>query len=431
MSNSSSDKAILRSGRQLQEHIKSKSVDRNKSKHTDQTPKLDKAKSIPNICVESQIPIPIRIKHRQAVATAECTKMSDEKDKEIQLLQSQLKTARDTLAKEQAENEEMKRYYEIRFDGEEVARKAPTPIIIDSAASVPIPRFDANKMTPEAFLIEVEEYLAWKNASEETYVFLVSRMFAKDSDISRWWRETKQSVKTWDEFKLAFLNYEKSGASRDELLAKLFSTRQKLTDAFETFAWDVNGIYRKIDSKIAVTEVIQRILNSCLPEISVILRNSTYNSVADLIFKAREVIHDLNKVRNLEGKTAFRSKSTDPLESKPYHGRQGNDRRSRGWRRQDDYAKSREQDKEAGSEEEKQGNSNSKADIPQQQQQPKQDSGSQPRAGAGSSGYLHKRRPISCFYCNVLGHKEADCNTKKRDERLGVQKDTRKENQGN
>jgi hypothetical protein len=431
MSDSNSDKAILRSGRQLQEHVKdkSKSVDRKKSKNTDKTPKLDKAKSIPNIFVESQIPI--RIKSRNTVPTPESTKMSDEKDKEIELLRSQLENAMDTLAKEQAEREEMKKYYELRFDGEEVERKAPTPIIIDSAASVPIPRFDSNKMTPEAFLIEVEEYLAWKNASKETYVFLVSRMFAKDSDISRWWRETKQSVKTWDEFKLAFLNYEKSGASRDELLAKLFSTRQKLTDAFETFAWDVNGIYRKIDSKIAVTEVIQRILNSCLPELSVILRNSTYNSVADLIFRAREVIHDLNKVRNFEGKTALRSKSTDPLESKSYHGRQGNDRRGRGWRRPEDYAKSREQDRDVVSEEEKQGNSNSKADIPQQQQQQKQDLESQPRTGAGSSGYQNKRRPISCFYCNVLGHKEADCNKRKRDERLGGQKDTRKESQGN
>ena len=101
-------------------------------------------------------------------------------------------------------------------------------------------------MTPDPFIIEVEELLIWKNANRQNWLFLVSRMLKKDSDISRWWRETKASVHSWDEFKAAFMKYEKSGQNKDDLLSKLFAKKQHISDAFETFAWDVNGHFRRI-----------------------------------------------------------------------------------------------------------------------------------------------------------------------------------------
>jgi hypothetical protein len=54
------------------------------------------------------------------------------------------------------------------------------------------------------------------------WLLLASRMFAKDSDIARWWRETKSSIKTWDAFKTAFVNYEESGQGKDDRLTPNF-----------------------------------------------------------------------------------------------------------------------------------------------------------------------------------------------------------------
>jgi hypothetical protein len=438
MSASNTGKAVLRSGKQLKEQQKdkSKSSGRRKAKSTDSTPKSDADAYLNEhlnfVEPDSEFEIPIQIEPRTASSAAaevdtgefessDFHTMSLEKDNEIQRLKFLLEQAKENLDREKLEKLELAKFYEDRKHEE--GKETPT-VILDSGSSVPIPKFDANKMTPESFLIEVEEYLAWKNASKETWIFLVSRMFAKDSDISRWWRETKQTVKTWDQFKESFLKYEKSGASKDELLAKLFATRQKLSDAFETFAWDVNGNYRKIDSAIPVSEVIQRILNSCLPEISVILRNFTYQSVAELIFKAREVIHDLNKVRSFEGKQALRSKSSDPVETRQQH---YNRNERRGWRKSEEFVQSRDRE-QTQTRETKEENSNSQgkdSQIPQQQsglissQQQQPDSA--PYRRTGVSGSQNTRKPISCFYCHILGHKEADCNTKNRDERLKTQ----------
>jgi len=61
--------------------------------------------------------------------------------------------------------------------------------------------------------------------------------------------------------------------------------------------------------------VVDRILNSCLPEIAVVLRQHCCGSVVRLICRAREEIGDLNKIRKRENKPLFRARATDPIET--------------------------------------------------------------------------------------------------------------------
>jgi hypothetical protein len=269
--------------------------------------------------------------------------------------------------------------------------------------TVSMPSYDSAKMTPEAFIIEIEEHLAWKNVDKSMWLKLIARMFPKDSDIARWWRETKTSAVTWEQFKVVFAKYEESGQNKDKLLSKLFAKRQAHNDAFETFAWDINGIYRKINPKVNPSEVIERIINSALPELSVILRNHSFNSVAELIFKAREIINDLNNIRGSDAKPILRARATDPLPQKQTQSFDRYKHRYRApWRNYNNGVSSSQKPKE-----------------PEPHSQADNSQGTDSSNASTSSANANKsRRPAdnprgpretrACNYCKIVGHLAKD-----------------------
>jgi hypothetical protein len=118
--------------------------------------------------------------------------------------------------------------------------------VIDS--SFPIPIYNSSSMSPDHFLLEVEEFLTLKGINKTAWTALVSRMLPSDSDLIQWWRAVRTSVVTWDDFKRAFNAYESSDSNSDILKQKLFSNKQRLEDPFESFAWEIHALYLKINS---------------------------------------------------------------------------------------------------------------------------------------------------------------------------------------
>jgi hypothetical protein len=198
----------------------------------------------------------------------------------------------------------------------------PIPSFSFDSHSMSIPQYNPRKMTPEHFIEEVTEYFHLRGVPSHTWLMLIFRMFFPDSASARWWREVKSSVHSWDEFTKEFIHYESSSVNKDSLLEELFQKKQKYSEAFETFAWDVSNLHQRINPGASKVEIIDRIVNSCLPEVSVYLRQSACTTISELNSKAREVIADLNKIRKFDRKSLLRARETDPVitfDNKPPH----------------------------------------------------------------------------------------------------------------
>ncbi|CAL8135609.1 unnamed protein product [Orchesella dallaii] len=184
---------------------------------------------------------------------------------------------------------------------------------IDATQGMPFPKYDPTTMTPPSFIFEMEEFLTLKGVSQASWHILVGRAFETSSDIALWWSAKRQTIISWKDFKAAFLSYENCEDSYDNMLQKLFLIKQKLDEPFETFSWKVHALMLRIDQQTEQHLIVDRILNSCLPELSNDLRQFQPNTVEDLVKFARVTISTVNKLRKFEGKPLLRARQTDPM----------------------------------------------------------------------------------------------------------------------
>ena len=191
---------------------------------------------------------------------------------------------------------------------------------VDLGSNAPIPVYKPLEMSPEAFILELEEYLTYRNAPQTAWLATLSRIFEKNSDLRNWWRESRNSCVDWTSFRVAFVHYNQSGQSEDLMAQQLFAMKQQFSDAFETYCWNVNSIYTKGDPLVTKTKIIQRIINSCLTDVSVVLKQHSYKTLIDLIIKGKEVIMDLNKSRAVRKLPLLRARECDPIhKAVPYN----------------------------------------------------------------------------------------------------------------
>jgi len=175
------------------------------------------------------------------------------------------------------------------------------------------PIYDSTLMTPDYFISEAEDYFSVRNTPRASYILLVGRMLGRDSDVGKWWRATKASAGDWSDFKRLFRAYEGSTNSEDSLREQLYSKRQRLDEAFESYAWEMLTLYRRIDPSVGEDDVVSRILNSCLPEVAVLVDTQNCATVSDLVIAGRQIIQNLNKVRKIQGQALLRARQNDPM----------------------------------------------------------------------------------------------------------------------
>lgn len=257
--------------------------------------------------------------------------------------------------------------------------KTPTISYLNDAA--PKPKYDPSKMSPEYFVQELEEYFSLRNIPKENWVKLIGRIFPEDSELHAWWIAEKTRIKTWPAFTEAFIDYETVDLNTDLLNKNLYSKTQKFSEPFEQYAWDTRALFHKVDPEVEEQDVVDRIINSCLPEIATGLATYQSKTVVELVKHARNVIMNINKIRTFERKPLLRIRQSDPATAKP-------------------NASSKTKFDSTT-----QPNSNSS----------KSEEKSSESATTSQSSRTQNSRP-TCSYCKKFGHAADECRTKKRAE---------------
>ncbi|CAL8068791.1 unnamed protein product [Orchesella dallaii] len=272
----------------------------------------------------------------------------------------------------------------------------PPTLLFDPLSGLSFPQYSPGKMSPDGFFSEVEEFLVLKGIHSSQWHLLVGRMLPHDSDIISWWRANKVKLNSWAKFKAAFRKYESVDSTKDGLTEKLFAKKQKFIEPFESYCWDVANMYRKVSPKIEEHKIIDRIVNSCWPEIAVQLRTSSYQSVDELISHGRILIKNLNRLRTLSNKPLLRIRKTDalppPKNAYPNGKQQGN--------------RSSQQPQESSSQHANQADKIS----PPETKQPSTE-GNKPKSNAGHTHGNGKAKANLrfCNFCKKPNHTEEAC----------------------
>jgi hypothetical protein len=265
--------------------------------------------------------------------------------------------------------------------------------------SSPKPQYNPDSMSPEYYLKELEEYFALRNLPKANWLLLIGRIFPVDSELSSWWIATKTLIKTWDEFRASFIDYQTADLNTDLLNKQLYSRTQKFHESFETYCWEIRALFHKLNPAVSDEIVVDRIINSCLPEIAAGAASVKCKSVVDLVKAGRNIILNINKMRAFERKPLLRIRQSDPVstrkpsQSQPSH---SNSRSS--------TATTTTTDDSTPSS----SNTNQAHTSSQQQTQPKS----------------------TCAYCKKPGHSIDECRGKKRaDERKNQPQQQQSKNQ--
>jgi hypothetical protein len=97
---------------------------------------------------------------------------------------------------------------------------------------------------------------------------LLSPIFNQDPDQSLWWKRARMVAKSWETFKQHFRAFYGSDSDKCSALEKLLLRRQRDNESFQTFAFGMDLMYRKVhnlQSDVNVKEVLSFISERALP----------------------------------------------------------------------------------------------------------------------------------------------------------------------
>jgi hypothetical protein len=119
-------------------------------------------------------------------------------------------------------------------------------IYYNGGGNIPLPKFDPKLDTAENFLSELEVYMRRKRIPLEDWVLMLSPIFNHNPKQILWWRRTRMVVKSWSDFVNHFRGFFASRSEMHSSLENLLTRRQQTSASFETFAFEMDLMYRKV-----------------------------------------------------------------------------------------------------------------------------------------------------------------------------------------
>ncbi len=156
------------------------------------------------------------------------------------------------------------------------------------------PRFESlEEEDPISYLEKCDEYLAVQPLSDAEILSMLPSVLthtAKD-----WWIAEKKRVRTWSQFKKAFLQSFLPDDHEVEVERRIREWKQGVDENIRTFAYQYRALCLRLKPSMAEREILQAALRNCNPRISIL--RGTASTVDELVRVGTLVERDISEER--------------------------------------------------------------------------------------------------------------------------------------
>ncbi|XP_069477839.1 activity-regulated cytoskeleton-associated protein [Ambystoma mexicanum] len=164
--------------------------------------------------------------------------------------------------------------------------------VVVSVDLLPPPEFDADMSEdPREFLSNLEKYFKRQGWKEKVWLSQVENHMKGAAQ--KWWEYRHETIKTWQDFQVAFLQY------CERLLVRHATQRdldlpQRRWESLEQFVWRKRSLYHRLYVDANEEDMIQYIIGTLHPEIRRYLKPPLPKTMEELVQRGTEVQLDFD-----------------------------------------------------------------------------------------------------------------------------------------
>ncbi|XP_077127456.1 activity-regulated cytoskeleton-associated protein [Ranitomeya variabilis] len=165
------------------------------------------------------------------------------------------------------------------------------------------PEFDA-KMSedPREFLVNLEKFFKRSGWNEKVWLSQVDNHLTGAA--KKWWEYRQETVESWHDFKVAFLQYCERIVVREAIKRDL-DLPQRRWEPLEQFVWKKRALYHRLYADANEEEMIRYIISTLHPEIKRFLKSPLPKTMEQLVQMGKEIQFDFEQSEKLTLKAAY------------------------------------------------------------------------------------------------------------------------------
>ncbi len=195
------------------------------------------------------------------------------------------------------------------------------PVHYKTPIKLEFPKFGSlDGEDPITYLERCDEYLAIQPLNDSEILSMLPSVLTHT--VKDWWVAEKK-VRTWSQFKSAFLRSFLSDDHEVEVERRIRERKQRVDESIRTFAYQYRALCLRLKPSMIESEILQATLRNCNPRIASILRG-TVTTVDDLVRVGTLIERDLSEERAFWRQRHHEQNSKPSETSKFTKGRQPN-----------------------------------------------------------------------------------------------------------
>ncbi|KAG8429257.1 hypothetical protein GDO86_017891 [Hymenochirus boettgeri] len=179
----------------------------------------------------------------------------------------------------------------------------PHQWVVISVDVLSSPEFDANMSEdPREFIVNLEKYFKRSGWDEKIWLSQVDNHLKGAA--KKWWEYRKETIDSWHDFKVAFLQYCERLLVREAIKRDL-DLPQRRWEPLEQFVWKKRALYHRLYVDANEEEMIRYIISTLHPEIRRFLKPPFPKNIDELVQMGKEIQFEFEQSEKQTLKAAY------------------------------------------------------------------------------------------------------------------------------